>query len=85
MVNFENNSEMEDLGPLPGGDYHMYRQKNAAGGYTYYSDEFNQVLFDEIVHNPHDVLAAVVHSMGQEVIRAHTRKKGPIGEWGDGD
>lgn len=72
MVN--SGGDAEDLGPLPFGDYHMYRKRNEAGGWTYFSDELGQVLYDNCISKPCDVLAAVTHCIGQEMKEACHRK-----------
>jgi hypothetical protein len=53
--------KMEDLGCLAHGS-HLYRQRNGAGGWTYYSDECGvmSIVWDTCIANESTILAAVL-------------------------
>lgn len=52
---------MEDLGTLPHGA-HLYRERNPAGGWTYYSNECGcmSVIWDTCIANESTLLAAIL-------------------------
>lgn len=58
---------MSDIGRLPNGN-HLFRNKNTAGGYTYFSDEIGGgvLVWDTCLVNESTLLAALVAE--------HTRK-----------
>ena len=53
--------EMEDLGTLPHGA-HLFRERNTAGGWTYYSDENGcmSVIWDTCIANESTLLAVIL-------------------------
>ncbi len=53
--------KMEDLGVLPQGN-HLYRKRNGAGGWTYYSDERGcmSMVWDTCIANESTLLAAIL-------------------------
>lgn len=53
--------EMEDLGCLPTGS-HLYRKRNKAGGWTYYSDENScmSVVWDTSAADESTLLSAIL-------------------------
>lgn len=54
-------NNMEDLGCLPQGS-HLYRKRNCAGGWTYYSDECGcmSTVWDTCITNESTLLAAIL-------------------------
>lgn len=53
--------QMEDLGVLPQGN-HLYRKRNEAGGWTYYSDECGcmSMVWDTCIANESTLLTAIL-------------------------
>ncbi len=54
-------NEMEDLGVMPN-NTHLFREKNDAGGWTYYSDECGCMseIWDTCTANESTLLAAIL-------------------------
>ncbi len=54
--------KMEDLGVLPFSGAHLYRERNADGGWTYYSDEHGCMskVWDTHIADEHTLLAAIL-------------------------
>lgn len=53
--------KMEELGTLPNGT-HLFRKRNSAGGWTYYSDECGcmSAIWDTCIANESTLLAAIL-------------------------
>lgn len=67
---------MEDVCELPNG-CHLFRKKNEAGGYTYYSDEVGcgVMVWDTCMVAEATLLAALVEEARREKWEKHNRKK----------
>ncbi len=64
-----NKEEMEDLGCLPQGS-RLYRKRNEAGGWIYYSDENGcmSVVWDTSVANESTLLSAILSEQHRRLI-----------------
>lgn len=68
--------KIEDLGCLPKGA-HLFRQRNGAGGWTYYSNEIggNVVVWDTCLVNEGTLLAAMACEHHRKYLE-HMHKQG---------
>jgi hypothetical protein len=67
---------MKDLGALPNGN-HLFRNKNTAGGYGYYSDEIGGgvLVWDTCLVDESTLLAALVAEHARKIKESHAKRQ----------
>lgn len=65
---------MEDVCELPNG-FHLLREENKAGGYTYYTDEVGAMVWDTCLVDEYTLMVAMAEEKRRTYLEYHINKR----------